>query len=214
MLNSRRVLVLAPHTDDAELGVGGTIARFSQAGADIFIAVFSTAEQSLPEGAPEGTLRNEFLASMKQLGLSSERLYVFNFEVRRFNYRRQEILEELVAMRRDMEPDVVFLPSSSDVHQDHRVIHYEGLRAFKNSTVLGYELPWNMFTFEPRFMVHLTKEHIELKWAMLENYRTQLELARPYFSKDFIEGLARVRGVQAGTNYAEAFETIRVHLGL
>jgi len=212
MLSFRRVLVLAPHTDDAELGVGGTLARSLQAGSDIFVAVFSMAEQSLPKGAPKGILKNEFLASMQLLGLSTEKLRIFNFEVRRFNYRRQEILEELVALRKKVNPDVVFLPSSTDIHQDHQVIHAEGLRAFKHSTVLGYELPWNMFSLEPRFMVHLNKEHLKLKLAMLENYQTQLELTRPYFSKEFIEGLARVRGVQAGTEYAEAFEVMRVNL--
>jgi len=50
MNTMRRVLVLAPHTDDAELGCGGTIARLLTDGADVFVAAFSTAEESLPPG--------------------------------------------------------------------------------------------------------------------------------------------------------------------
>ena len=61
MMNSmRRVLVLAPHTDDAELGCGGTIARLLRDGVDVFVAAFSTAEESLPPGAAPCRLRMSF----------------------------------------------------------------------------------------------------------------------------------------------------------
>ena len=67
----RRALVLAPHTDDAELGCGGTIARFLEEGVELRVAAFSTAEDSLPPGMPRTQLRDEFIESMGTFGIVS-----------------------------------------------------------------------------------------------------------------------------------------------
>jgi len=215
MFEWKRVLILAPHTDDAELGCGGTMARLLEEGVDLFVAVFSTADQSLPKGAPPGTLKEEFLMAAKVMGIPRENLEIFDFEVRRFNYHRQEILENIVRLKRKINPDAVFLPASTDLHQDHQVIHAEGLRAFKQTTVLGYELPWNHLSFTANLLVEIEHRHLQKKWQAIQKYQTQFVLSRPYFSVDFIEGLARVRGIQANVMYAEAYEVLRMtfHLG-
>lgn len=204
------ILVLAPHTDDAELGCGGTIARLLEEGKKVSIAVFSTAEESLPEGAAPGTLKLEFLNSMKVLGIKQDNLYIYNFPVRRFSYNRQEILEEIVVLRKNLSPDMVFVPSSNDLHQDHKVIHEESLRAFKNISILGYELPWNNINFSAQALISLKRNHINKKWQALQEYKTQFKKGREYFSKEFFEGLARVHGTQIKCEYAEAFEVIRL----
>lgn len=142
-MNPHRILILAPHTDDAELGCGGNIARLTEQGAEVYVAAFSTAEASVPKHAPPDTLEQEFYASMSILGVPRDRLFVFHYPVRWFSSLRQEILEELVSLRNIVRPEMLFLPSSQDMHQDHQVIHQEGLRAFKETTVFGYELPWN-----------------------------------------------------------------------
>ncbi|WP_201773575.1 PIG-L deacetylase family protein [Thermus filiformis] len=210
MFEWKRVLILAPHTDDAELGCGGTMARLLEEGVDLFVAVFSTADQSLPKGAPPGTLKEEFLMATKALGIPRENLEIFDFEVRKLNYHRQEILENIIGLKRKINPDAVFLPASTDLHQDHQVIHAEGLRAFKQTTVLGYELPWNHLSFGADLLVELEDPHLEKKWEALQSYQTQFILERPYFRRELIEGLARIRGVQAGVKYAEAYEVLRV----
>src|SRR5699024_3900837 len=122
---------------------------------------------------------------------------------------RQEILEELVKIRSNINPDLVLIPSSQDVHQDHQVLQEEGLRAFKNFSVLGYELPWNHITFSAQAFINLTREDLDLKWNALTEYKTQMELKRPYFTREFIYGLAKVRGTQINKEYAEAFEVFR-----
>lgn len=208
----RRVLVLSPHTDDAELGCGGTIARMIEEHVDVHVAVFSTAEESLPPGSRPGTLKREFLEAMPQLGVSTSNLVVFEYPVRRLSYYRQEILEELVKLRRTLVPELVLLPSGSDVHQDHQVIYAEGMRAFRDTSILGYELPWNHVTFSAQAFVVLERRHLDLKWRALQAYRSQLELRRPYFCKEFIDSLARVRGTQVRAEYAEAYEVVRVRL--
>jgi N-acetylglucosamine malate deacetylase 1 len=210
MNTMRRVLVLAPHTDDAELGCGGTIARLLTDGADVFVAAFSTAEESLPPGAKPNRLRDEFLAAMQTLGILHDNALVFEYPVRRLSYYRQELLEELVKLRKQIDPNMVFLPSSSDLHQDHQVLNAEGLRCFKDMTVWGYELPWNNIGFPAQAFVTLEPCDLQAKWDALQAYKSQFELGRPYFSREFIEGLARVRGVQVKSPYAEAFEVMRL----
>lgn len=205
-----RVLVLAPHTDDAELGCGGTIARLLRRGADIHLAAFSTCEDSLPPGSRPSQLRDEFMEAMDVLGVPENKVSVFGYRVRHLSSHRQEVLEDLVKLRDEVNPEVVFLPSGSDLHQDHQVLHGEGIRAFKERTVWGYELPWNHITFSAQAFVTLERSDVEAKWEALKAYKSQLQLNRPYFTWEFIEGLARIRGVQVKAEYAEAFEVIRV----
>jgi LmbE family N-acetylglucosaminyl deacetylase len=210
MSSMQRVLVLAPHTDDAELGCGGTIARLLREGEEVFVAAFSTAEESLPSGTAPTRLRDEFLSAMETLGIPTEQALVFGYPVRRLSYHRQELLEELVKLRSQINPSMVLLPSASDLHQDHQVLNAEGLRCFKDMTVWGYELPWNNIGFPAQAFVTLERCDLQAKWDALQAYKSQFELARPYFSWEFIEGLARVRGVQVKTPYAEAFEVMRL----
>lgn len=212
MLAGRRILVLGAHTDDAELGCGGAIARALDEGAEVHVAAFSLAVESLPDGWAGDTLRRECLASTAVLGIEPERVHLFEHAVRHFPEHRQEILEELVVLRREIEPELVFLHSGGDVHQDHHVIHEEGLRAFKERTVLAYELPWNATSFDPTAHVALAAVHIETKWRSLQCYASQLHLERSYFSLEVIDGLARVRGASAKAERAEAFEVLRLRV--
>lgn len=207
-----RILVLAPHTDDAELGCGGTIARLLEEGAQVRVAAFSTAEDSLPPGAPVTQLRDEFVESMETFGISPSQMHIYNFPVRKLSYHRQEVLEELIALRASFRPDIVFGPASSDLHQDHQVLHAESLRAFKEISFFGYELPWNHISFSSNAFLALEKRHVVAKWRALSVYKSQITLNRLYFKPDFVESLARIRGVQVKAEFAEAFEVLRLRL--
>ena len=209
-MNFKRLLVLTPHTDDAELGSGGTLVRSLENGTEVYVAAFSTAKESLPPGSDPFRLRNEFREAMKVLGVPSTNLVVYDYPVRRLSYYRQEVLEELIKLRRDINPDAVMMPCYHDFHQDHQTLHAEGLRAFKDITVLGLDLPWNHITFSAQVYVTLERHHLERKWNALKEYKSQFELGRSYFSWEFLEGLARVRGTQVKAQYAEAFEAVRI----
>lgn len=204
------MLVLAPHTDDAELGCGGLIARKLEENVDVYVAAFSTAEESLPDGMPKDTLQKEFYAAMSTLGVPLDRLIVFHFPVRKLSYYRQEVLEQLIILRRDIKPTIVLIPASQDLHQDHQVLHEEGIRAFKQVSVYGYELPWNHLSFTSHAFAPLESRHLDKKWDALQSYQSQLALNRSYFTKEFIYGLAKVRGTQVGSEWAEAFQVLRV----
>jgi LmbE family N-acetylglucosaminyl deacetylase len=82
---NKKILVLAPHTDDGELGAGGTIAKLLQLGNEVYYAAFSTAEQSVKEGFQKDILKTEVKNATKVLGIKEENLVVFNYEVRRLN---------------------------------------------------------------------------------------------------------------------------------
>ena len=105
-------------------------------------------------------------------------------------------------------PDLVFIPSATDMHQDHEVIHAEALRAFKNTSLLGYDLPCNQTQFNSNLFIKLSVENINLKAKALKAYESQSH--RNYMQNDFIISLARVRGVQCNAEYAEAFEVYRL----
>jgi len=208
--NFKTVLVLAPHTDDGELGAGGTIHRLIQSGSNVHYVAFSTAEESVPEGFPKNILEIEVRNATAVLGIKEENLHIFKYTVRKLNYSRQEILENLVELKKKIKPDLVLMPSLADIHQDHNAVAMEGLRAFKDTSLFAYELLWNNITFETRCFVRLSKENIDQKFNALQEYKSQE--GRNYMSQKFIESHAITRGVQSSNEYAECFEVVRLIL--
>lgn len=206
MLHTQKILVLAPHTDDGELGCGASLAKYIAAGKEITYAAFSTCSQSLPKEVPADTLAVECRAATKALGIQN--VVFFDFTVRQLLFHRQEILEELIQLNKSLQPQTVLIPAEHDVHQDHQVIYAEGLRAFKNCNVLGYELPWNNFRFAPTYFEKVEESHVEAKQKALREYKSQAH--RAYMQPSFTTALATVRGVQCGASFAEAFEVYRL----
>jgi LmbE family N-acetylglucosaminyl deacetylase len=204
----RRVLVLAPHTDDGEFGCGGTMARLVEHGVEVRYVAFSIATKSLPPGFPPDTLAREVREATAEIGIPPEGLAVHDFEVRTFPEHRQQILEVLIDMWEAWAPDAVLQPSLGDIHQDHQVVAAEGLRAFKRTTVLGYEIPWNSLNFNYQAYVSLEQGHVERKVAALARYESQQH--RNYANPEYIWNLARTRGINVGRDLAEAFEVYRV----
>jgi len=211
MLNiPQKILVLSPHTDDAELGCGGSLSKFISQGHEILWVCFSTAEESLPPDFPPNALKKEFEEVLSYLGLDKKNSLIMDYKVRKLSEVRQEVLENLVNIRKSFIPDIVIGPSLNDFHQDHGVVAQEMIRAFKTScSILCYELPWNHVEFKTQFFVKLNETQIESKLNMLGCYKTQLVAKRNYFTKEFIKGLARVRGAQINHDFAEAFEVVR-----
>jgi len=207
MNSINRILVLAPHTDDGEFGCGGSVTRFIDEGKEVYYVAFSTAEESVPDPWPKDILKVEVKEATSRLGILPDNLIIFRYKVRELSYHRQEILEELVKIKKDIHPDLVFLPSVNDLHQDHSTVSVEGIRAFKDTAVLGYEIPWNNIEFHTEAFISLSEENIDRKVFALDAYNSQK--GRSYANEEFVRSLARMRGVQIGVRYAEAFEVIR-----
>lgn len=201
------ILVLAPHTDDGEFGCGGTIARYVAQGVRVIYVAFSAAEQSVLPHLPRDILRTEVRKATGELGIAKEDCLVLDFEVRRFPELRQQILDKMIELNAIYQPDMVFLPSANDTHQDHQTIAQEGFRAFKRTTLLGYEVPWNNLDFRTSCFVDLSDEFLNKKINALQMYESQKH--RTYADAEFIRSLAVTRGVQIGKRYAETFEVVR-----
>lgn len=203
------VLVLAPHTDDGELGAGGFIHKLIEAKKNVYYLAFSTAAESVPKGFPKDILKKELYVATSKLGIPEKNIFVRNYAVRKLNFHRQEILEDLIKFRAEINFDLVLIPSTEDIHQDHQTVAIEGIRAFKNTNILSYELIWNNFSFDNHCFIELSKENLEAKIASLKSYKSQG--FRTYLDEEFIRAMARVRGVQSGCEFAESFKIVRLY---
>jgi len=205
-----RIVALSAHMDDSDFGCGATLHRLAAEGNEIFQVVFSrnAAAQSA------GVSKDEIAEHMRECRLAWQFLGgnpldvgINNYPARYFHQDRQEILDEMIRAKKTVNPDIVFLPASTDTHQDHQVVHNEGVRAFKNCSILGYEMPWNMTEFAPKCFWQVSEHAVAAKISALQCYKSQQH--RPYMHPAFINSLAIVRGVQSGNPLAEAFEVVR-----
>lgn len=201
-----KALFLSPHTDDCEEGCGGTIAKFVEEGAEVFHIAFSPAIKSIPPGFPKDSTLNEFFEASMKLGIKKDNSIVLNYEVRKFPQFRQEILEEIVKLKRDIKPDIVFLPSTHDIHQDHEVISREGIRGCRESSILGYEMLRNNLVTVGSCFFRISQNQLSKKLEALGCYKSQL-VKRNII--ETIENLAKINGTLISVNLAERFEVIR-----
>lgn len=193
-----RILALSPHTDDIELGCGGYLSRLGEYGHSIYTACFSHVYNGVD-------LEGEHMNSVKKIGSAASTVY--DFKTREFD--RQGVLDVMIDLKKGINPEMVLCPSLGDIHQDHKVVAEEAVRAFsKDCTVLSYELTWNCRDFTPNYYVMLKLRHIDHKLEMMRCYESQKD--RPYFNEHFIEGLAKVRGQQIRVKLAEAYEIITI----
>jgi len=207
MIGFERVLILSPHTDDGEFGCAGSVARLIEEGREVYYTTFSICEDSVPEGFPKDILETEVKRATEVLGIKSENLIIYKYPVRYHPQNRQAILEDIIQLRKEINPGLVFLPLPQDVHQDHRTVAEEGIRAFKHSSILGYEIPWNNLSVRSQLFVSLEQRHLDRKIEALGQYKSQSQ--RYYMDEEFVRALGRLRGGQVGVRYAEMFEVIR-----
>jgi len=202
-LKLKNILALSPHTDDIEIGCGGTLNRLKSNGAEIYVVNFSFSKNEKNDNiAPN--VKDEFIASMNYLNAKYEML---DLPCRRLEEKRQVILDYLISLSKKNDFDAVFCHSTFDLHQDHQTVRNEAFRAFKHTTILGYELPWNCVQFRSDLFVKLSEDDLLAKTKMVGFYKSQQH--RPYMYKQYIFDIARTRGLSINYKYAEGFEIIR-----
>lgn len=208
--NRKCVLVLAPHTDDGELGCGATISKMIRKGCDVHYVAFSSCRDSLPDSAAPDCLISEMLLATSVLGIPKQNVECLEYRVRHFEDHRQGILDTMIKLNQRIKPDLVLSPSVHDIHQDHVTIANECLRAFKKITILQYEVPWNNYTFDNQLFSCVEETDVNNKINAVKCYTSQKE--RDYVREDFIRGILITHGVQIGHRYAEVFEIPRLVL--
>lgn len=206
----QKILVLAPHTDDAEFGCGGTISKLINQGNRVIQVAFSSAPITNIHGTRNEVLINEQKKASSILGMEPGNVHNHEFEVRNFDMNRQRILDLMIFYKNIFDPDIILAPNSNDIHQDHQVIYNECIRCFKHQTILGYELGWNVMQFNYDLFIHLSVLDIENKIRACMEYESQKH--RPYSSPNYIRSQAVTNGVRINAQFAEAFECIRINL--
>ena len=202
----KKALVLSPHTDDAIIGAGGLIQQLAKAGTHIVHMVFSVCDDTLVDTKyPKGQIAEEDKKAATLLGATE--IIHHDFENKHLNKQRQKILDEIYHYRSDPDLDLVIAPYTGDIHQDHRTVAEEAVRAFgrNDATLLQYPILGTCKNFNPNLFIPLTVEEAEKKIEALSLYKTQFELRNGWFNLDNFRAQLRVDGVQTNTKFAEAF---------
>lgn len=199
----KKVCFIGAHPDDIELGCGALIAQISSR-AEVFCITLSD-NQKNPQLK---NLVNEHYNSMKLLGIPKDHVALGTFETRRFPYYRQEILEYLIQFNHAQNPDIVFVHTKADIHQDHGTATEEALRAFRGTTVLGFDVIRSSYGFFPSFLVKVSEEDVDKKIRALMEYKTYTD--KYYFSPEVTRATLIRHGALAEQPYAEGFDILRI----
>ena len=195
-----KVLILGAHTDDAEFAMGGTIKNHVDDGDEVTVVAFTNC------GNPD--LELEMDNAMEVLGVTN---YIsLDFTVRMFDSLRQRITNTIWDMKQHNDIDIIYTHSSTDIHQDHEVLHNAVKRVFKNDSVsiLGWENPGNCNGFVSDYYENICEVNIWKKTDAINCYKSQFH--RDIMSPVNVKSLAVVRGHEVGWKYAEGFEVIRL----
>lgn len=197
------LLFIGAHPDDIELGCGALIAEVGDRANVVCVTLSDNQENpDLPN------LVAEHRNSMSILGVKPENDILRQFTTRRFQSARQEILEEMLALKKAYHPEAVFVHTSQDIHQDHKTITEEALRAFRGTTVLGFDVLRSSYGFFPNFLVDVSEESVQTKIKALKAYTTYQD--RYYFDEKILYATAIRHGALAERPFAEGFDILRI----
>ncbi len=199
----KKVLFLGAHPDDIEIGCGALIHHIVKQ-TDILCVTLSD-NQKNPDLK---NVKDEHIQSMKVLGVPDEKLMLGPFTTRVFPDARQEILEYFLDLRKTFQPDLIFVHSKQDVHQDHLTMTDEALRAYRGITVLGFDVVRSSYGFFPHFLVEVNEEDVNKKIEALSQYETYRD--KYYFNSELTRSIMVRHGAVAELPFAEGFDILRI----
>ena len=199
----KSVLFLGAHPDDIELGCGALLHHIVKQ-TDVLCVTLSD-NQKNPDLK---NVKDEHYESMAVLGVQKEKIILGPFTTRIFHDSRQDILEYFLKLRREFGPDLIFVHSKQDVHQDHLTMTDEALRAFRGITVLGFDVVRSSYGFFPHFLVEVTEEDVNSKIEALSKYETYRD--RYYFNRELTRSIMVRHGALAERPFAEGFDILRI----
>ncbi len=200
------ILCLGAHSDDIEIGAGGTLMRLlrERPGSSVRWVVFSANDARAVEARSSAA---DFAADAAELEVT-----VLAFRESYFPYQGAEIKDALAQIAREVDPDVVFSHRRDDVHQDHHTLGGLTWNHFRNHLVLEYEIAkYEGDLGQPNLFVPLDAETVEAKIAKLhQHFGTQQNKA--WFSADTFRGLMAIRGAECNStsHFAEGFHARKV----
>jgi LmbE family N-acetylglucosaminyl deacetylase len=197
------VCFIGAHPDDIELGCGALIAEIVH--KTNVICVTLSDNQKNPSLK---SLVQEHNNSMNILGVKPQNVILHDFTTRRFQAVRQEILEVMIDLKKKFHPEVVFVHTAQDIHQDHLTVTQEALRAFRGTTLLGFDVLRSSYGFFPHFLVEVSESAVQKKIKSLKAYETYAD--KYYFDENIIHATAIRHGALAERPYAEGFDILRI----
>lgn len=199
----QKVCFIGAHPDDIELGCGALISHIAQT-TDILTVTLSDNQKN----TALTHVVEEHYNSMAALGVPRQNVILGQFETRRFPHSRQEILEFLIDLNRIHHPEIVFVHTRADIHQDHQTVTEEALRAFRGTTVLGFDVIRSSYGFFPNFLVEVDEKDLECKLQALACYKTYED--KYYFDPEVTRATLVRHGALAERPFAEGFDILRI----
>jgi LmbE family N-acetylglucosaminyl deacetylase len=202
------VLCLGAHSDDIEIGCGGTMLRLIENYPNITVTwiVFGSNGQRSKEAQNSS---DQFLKSVKE-----KEVIIKNYRDGFFPYRGEAIKEYFEQLKQRISPDLIFTHYRKDLHQDHRLICELTWNTFRDHMILEYEVPkYDGDLGVPNFFVHLNEHFCDLKVEYIMSFfKTQKD--RHWFTTDTFYSMLRLRGMESRSpgKYAEAFYCRKVIL--
>ncbi len=213
----KHVLVFAPHPDDEVLGVGGTIAKHTDNGDVVSVVVISEGVSAQYDNPQMLQVRRDACKKACEI-LGTKNIRFFDLpDARLMETGLVEITAVMSKAMQEFKPDVVYAPDISELHMDHRFV-YEAtqvvtrpyLDVFKKGTVLFYETSsMKQVPFQAKYYVDITT-YIDLKVKAFNAYDSEIEQFPHPRSIEAIRTLAKMRGAEAGTQFAEGFVVGRI----
>jgi LmbE family N-acetylglucosaminyl deacetylase len=193
-----RVLAIGCHSDDIEIGCGGTLLQLVRARPDLHVTWIVLSAHG--ERADEARTSAEALLT----GVASHDIRVLEHRESFLPYEAAKVKESFEALKTSR-PDVVFTHASDDRHQDHRLACELTWNTFRDHLVLEYEIPkYDGDLGRPTVFVPLSEDVVSQKVAHLETHFAS-QRDKHWFDEELFRSLLRVRGMEAATRYAEAF---------
>lgn len=197
------ICCIGAHPDDIELGCGALIADIVDQ-ANVICVTLSDNQKN----PAHGNLVEEYHTSMSILGVKPENVLLYNFITRRFQDARQEILEVMIDINKKYRPGIVFVHTANDIHQDHMTVNEEALRAFRGTTLLGFDVLRSSYGFFPDFLVEVSEQAVRTKIRALKAYKTYAD--KYYFDENITYSTAIRHGALAERPFAEGFDILRI----
>jgi LmbE family N-acetylglucosaminyl deacetylase len=208
LAHSRAVAAIGAHCDDIAIGAGATLLSICQANPRVRVDVLV-----LSGGGTER--EDEERAALAAFCPCADlQITVLKIPDGRLPAHWDEAKASLEDFRAQTDPDLLFAPNRLDAHQDHRNLAYLAPTAFRDHLILGYEIvKWDGDLGRPIAYQPLNSALLEAKIALLQDHYPS-QRHRPWYDREAFLGLARIRGIECGTRYAEAFHVNKIALDL
>ena len=192
------IMAVGAHPDDVEMGCGGTLRKHLSLGDEVYVMVLTNGEKG-----NHSCNQEECLESLNVLGIKPSNVIFGNFKDGSVPFN-QEIVNFIEKNFLKFNINRAYTHHPYDRHQDHRNVSLAtSSAARKIGTLLFFEGPSTMVTFEPHYFISITEEAVKEKISALGRYGSQIE--KKIVDLEFVKSLAKVNGFKSNNDYAEAF---------